>query len=103
MEKQIEAWQKSAARYDSEPDTGEGRKELAARAKVAEESRDLAMAKYHHYEVASAAFQIGIVLASAAVITEVIGLAWLPGLLGSCRARHLGARPVRTACGSPFS
>jgi hypothetical protein len=82
MEKQIEAWQKSAARYDSEPDTGEGRKELAARAKVAEESRDLAMAKYHHYEVASAAFQIGIVLASAAVITEVIGLAWFAGLLG---------------------
>ncbi len=82
MEKQIDAWQKNAARYDSEPDTGEGRKELAARAKKAEESRDLAMAKYHHYEVASAAFQIGIVLASAAVITEVIGLAWFAGVLG---------------------
>jgi hypothetical protein len=82
MEKQIDAWQKSAARYDSEPDTHEGRKELAARAKQAEESRDLAMAKYHHYEVASAAFQIGIVVASAAVITEVIGLAWFAGLLG---------------------
>jgi hypothetical protein len=40
------------------------------------------MAKYHHYEIASAAFQIGIVLASAAVITEVIGLAWFAGLLG---------------------
>ena len=82
MEKQIEAWQKNAARYDLEPDTHEGRKELAARAKEAEESRDLAMAKYHHYEVASAAFQIGIVLASAAVITEVIGLAWFAGVLG---------------------
>jgi len=82
MEKQIEAWQKTAARYDSEPETHEGRKELAARAKEAEESRDLAMAKYHHYELASAAFQIGIVLASAAVITEVIGLAWFAGVLG---------------------
>ena len=82
MEKQIDAWQKNAARYDSEPDTSEGRKELAARAKEAEASRDLAMAKYHHYEVASAAFQIGIVLASAAVITEVIGLAWFAGVLG---------------------
>ena len=40
------------------------------------------MAKYHHYEIASAAFQIGIVLASAAVITEVIGLAWFAGVLG---------------------
>jgi len=82
IEKQIEAWQKTAARYDSEPETHEGRKELAARAKEAEESRDLAMAKYHHYEIASAAFQIGIVLGSAAVITEVMGLAWFGGLLG---------------------
>jgi hypothetical protein len=82
MEKQVDAWQKTAARYDSEPETREGRKELAARAKELEESRDLSMAKYHHYEIASAAFQIGIVLASAAVITEVIGLAWFAGLLG---------------------
>ena len=82
MEKQIEAWRKNAARYNSEPDTGEGRKELSAHAKEAEKNRDLAMAKYHHYEVASAAFQIGIVLASAAVITELIGLAWFAGVLG---------------------
>jgi uncharacterized protein DUF4337 len=82
MDKQIEAWQKTAARYDSEPDTREGRKELSERAKEAEASRDLAMAKYHHYELASAAFQIGIVLASAAVITSAIALAWLSGALG---------------------
>jgi hypothetical protein len=82
MDKQIDAWQRTVARYNSEPDTREGREELAARAKEAEESRDLAMAKYHHYELASAAFQIGIVLASAAVITEMIALAWFSGLLG---------------------
>jgi len=83
MNKQIDAWQKTAARYESEPETNEGRKELAARAKEAEEIRDLALAKYHHYELASAAFQIGIVLASAAVITEIIALGWLAGLLGA--------------------
>jgi hypothetical protein len=82
MDKQIETWQKTAARYDSEPETREGRKELSERAKEAEESRDLALAKYHHYELASAAFQIGIVLASAAVITSAIALAWLSGALG---------------------
>jgi hypothetical protein len=82
MEKQIEAWQKTAARYDSEPDTKEGRKELSARATEAQERRDLELAKYHHYEIASAAFQIGIVLASAAVITGAVALAWLSGLLG---------------------
>ena len=31
---QIEQWRKTAQRYDSEPETGEGRKELAARAKA---------------------------------------------------------------------
>jgi hypothetical protein len=82
MDKQIEAWEKTAARYDSEPDTHEGRKELAARAKEAEENRDLSLAKYHHYELASAAFQIGIVLCSAAVITSIVALAWFAGLLG---------------------
>jgi len=83
MDKQIDAWRKTAARYDSEPSTNEGRKELTARAAEAEEGRDLAMARYHHYELASAAFQIGIVLASATVITGMIGLAWLAGLLGA--------------------
>jgi len=82
MQKQIDAWKQTAARYDSEPSTGEGRKELAERAKEVEERRDLAMAKYHHYELASAAFQVGIVLASAAVITSMIGLAWFGGVLG---------------------
>jgi hypothetical protein len=82
MQKQIDAWKKTAARYDSEPSTREGRRELAERAKEAEEKRDLAMAKYHHYELGSAAFQVGIVLASAAVITGMVALAWLGGLLG---------------------
>ena len=82
MDKQIDAWEKNAARYDSEPDTHEGRKELAAHAKEAEEARDVSMAKYHHYELASAAFQIGIVLCSAAVITGIVALAWFAGLLG---------------------
>ena len=82
MDQQIDAWQKTAARYDSEPETNEGRKELTERAKEAEENRDLFMARYHHYELSSAAFQIGIVLASAAVITGMVALAWFAGALG---------------------
>ena len=39
------------------------------------------MAKYHHFEVASAAFQIAIVLASATIITGIVALAWGAGLL----------------------
>jgi hypothetical protein len=81
LQKQIDAWQKTAARYRSEPETREGSEQLSARAKHAEEERDLAMAKYHHFEIASAAFQIGIVLASATIITGILALAWVSGLL----------------------
>jgi hypothetical protein len=81
LQKQIDDWKKIADRYRSEPETGEGQDQLSARAKRAEEERDLAMAKYHHFEVASAAFQIGIVLASATIITGMIALAWISGLL----------------------
>ena len=81
LQKQIDDWQKTAARYRSEPETGEGQDQLSERAKHAEEERDLAEAKYHHFELASAAFQIGIVLASATIITGIVALAWISGLL----------------------
>jgi hypothetical protein len=82
IEQRIAAWRKTAERYDSEPETGEGRKELAARAKAAEGKRDRALAAYHHYELASAAVQIGIVLASAAIITGIAALVWIAAGLG---------------------
>ena len=81
VQKQIDEWQKTAERYRSDPKSGEGQEQLSERAKHAEEERDLAEAKYHHYELASAAFQIGIVLASATIITGIIALAWISGLL----------------------
>ena len=81
LQKQIDEWQKTAARYRSEPETGEGTEQLSSRAKHAEEDRDLATAKYHHFELASAAFQIAIVLASATIITGMMALAWISGAL----------------------
>jgi len=51
--KRTDAWAKTVARWESEPETGEGRKELVARAKAAEAKRDTAMAKYHQYEIES--------------------------------------------------
>jgi hypothetical protein len=83
MEKQIAEWNQTAARYRSEPDAadgkGEGTEELSRRAVDAEHLRDEMLSKYHNYEFASAAFQIGIVIASAAVIT---GMA-VPGFIAS--------------------
>ncbi|HXJ08153.1 MAG TPA: DUF4337 domain-containing protein, partial [Burkholderiales bacterium] len=80
--KQIAKWRETAQRYQNEPETGEGREQLAARAKDAEKKRDVSMARYHHYEVASAAVQIAIVLASAAIITAITALVWIAGALG---------------------
>lgn len=83
IEKRVADWKKNVARYESEPETGEGRKELAARAKVAESKRDRSLAAYHHFELASAAVQIAIVLASATVITGAVWLTWVALGLGA--------------------
>jgi hypothetical protein len=76
MIKQIERWRATVARYDSDPKEKDGRKELRAQAEEYERVRDVAMARYHNYEFGSAAYQIGIVLASAAVITGMMALAY---------------------------
>lgn len=81
VEKQIQRWRQTAARYEDEANPPEGRKQLMARAKESESKRDTAMARYHHYEIASAAFQIGIVLASATVITGMMVLTYIAGAL----------------------
>lgn len=95
MSDRIDNWTRTTARYESEPGErpaakdinlnppyGEGRRELSALALAAQAKRDTAMEKYHHYEVASAAYQIGIVLASAAVITGMVVLAYVAAGLG---------------------
>ena len=83
LAKQIDNWTKTAERYRSEPEAaggkGEGTVELSRRAVEEQEKRDTALARYHHYEIASAAFQIGIVLCSAAVITSIMALAFVAG------------------------
>jgi hypothetical protein len=80
--KQVEKWLDTAKRYQSEPETNEGRDQLAARAQAAEKKRDVSMAAYHHYELASAAVQIAIVLASASIVAGIAALAWIAGGLG---------------------
>jgi hypothetical protein len=79
---QIEQWRKTAQRYDSEPETNEGRKELMARAKMHEHKRETARAAYHLFEYGSAAFQLAIVLAGSAALTSVMWLAYVSGGLG---------------------
>jgi hypothetical protein len=80
--KQADDWMKTVARYESDPVEKDGRKELRAQAEAYEHQRDTYLARYHHYEFASAAYQIGIVLASAAIITGMMALVYVAIGLG---------------------
>lgn len=85
MQKRIDSWKATVARYESEPETNDGRKELMARAKAAEAQRDISSARDDKYDVVSGLFQIAIVVSSAAIITGVALLAFTGvglGMLG---------------------
>lgn len=82
LKAQTERWRQTAQRYETEPETGEGRKELMARAKSKEEQRDRLLAAYHMFEYGSASFQLAIVLAGAAALTSVAWLTFISMGLG---------------------
>jgi Domain of unknown function (DUF4337) len=87
--KQADDWMKTVALYKSSPAERDGRKELPALAEKYEHERDTYLARYHHYELASAAFQIGIVLASA-LITGMISLIYIADALGIVGLTFMG-------------
>lgn len=70
-EKQIAAWQATIDRLESDVAKGEGRTELLAKARDLEKLRDTEIQSYHDFEFSSAALQLAIVVASAAVIVEM--------------------------------
>jgi hypothetical protein len=70
----MSAWRATADRYRSEPDTHEGLAELSARAKEFERERDQALRKDPYFDLAEALIQIGIVLASVAIIAGTSAL-----------------------------
>lgn len=70
IEDTIKRYKATSARYESEPDTKEGRRELIARAKEKERARDTAQRKDPYFDFAEALIQIAIVLASVSLITR---------------------------------
>jgi len=82
MQKKIEAYRKNVARYESEPDTQEGKKELLARAKVMEQTRDHALKQDPYFDYAEVLLQIAIVLASVAIVSGISWLVFGSALLG---------------------
>lgn len=83
VEKQIGVWKTAAANFEHDTKHPEDSLEkIQERAKEAGESRELWNRRLEHFEFASGALQISIVLASAAIITAVPALAWGAGVLG---------------------
>jgi hypothetical protein len=81
-EKQLAAWQATIDRLESDPAKNEGRKELLEKAKDVEHHRDEAFAKYHAYETSSLIVQLGIVLASVALLSSAMVFAYAAAVLG---------------------
>jgi Skp family chaperone for outer membrane proteins len=71
IDAKLKAYQKNIDRYESEPDTKEGKKELMLQAKQHELERDIALRRDPWFDYAGALLQIAIVLTSVALITGV--------------------------------
>ena len=73
-------------RYESDPKTGEGKKELMAKAIQLEEDRDAAKKRGPWFTFAGTAFQLGIVLLSASILAVSMPMFW-----GSVVVSSIGA------------
>jgi hypothetical protein len=71
-----------ADRYESDPKSNEGKKELLAKARELEAERNLAMKKDPYFDWSQALLQIAIVLASVAIVTGGRSVLLFSGLLG---------------------
>lgn len=78
----LDQYKETVARYDSEPATGEGKKELLARAQEHEAKRDHALKQDPYFDYAEALLQIAIVLISVAIVADLAWLSFLGGALG---------------------
>lgn len=70
------ALQAKIDRYESEPATGEGKKELMAKARALEAERTVAKSRSPWYTYAGSLFQIAIVLLTASILAVNMSLFW---------------------------
>jgi hypothetical protein len=80
--KKIEEYQKTIARYESEPETNEGKKELLVKAKDHEAIRDHALLQDPWFDYAEGLLQIAIVLLSVSIIGSIPALFLVGGIVG---------------------
>ena len=67
---QAQAFRQKALGYESEPESGEGKKELLQKARQAETQRNLALQQGPYFDFASLALQLAIIMFSVVLITN---------------------------------
>jgi hypothetical protein len=82
IREKVARYKATIARYESEPDTREGKKELLVRAKEHEAMRDHALKQDPYFDYAEALLQIAIVLTSVAIVANLAWLAYFGGAIG---------------------
>ena len=83
IQERLARYRATVARYESEPETGEGKRELLARARQFEERRERAQRQDPNFDYAQALFQIAIVVSSVSILTAGRPLLWLGVALGA--------------------
>ncbi len=81
IQDRIKRYRERVDRYESDPSTGEGKKELLAKAKEFEAKRDQAAERDPNFDYAEALFQIAIVLGSVSIVAASRPLVQLSGIL----------------------
>jgi len=81
IEDRIKRYRDRVDRYETDPATGEGKKELLAKAKEFEARRDQAAERDPNFDFAEALFQIAIVLGSVSIVAASRPLVHLSGIL----------------------
>ena len=76
----IKRYRERVDRYESDPSTGDGKKELLAKAKEFEVRRDHAAERDPNFDFAEALFQIAIVLGSVSIVAASRPLVHLSGI-----------------------
>ena len=82
LQDKLGKYRATVERYESEPATGDGKKELLAKARGLEAERDLALRRDPYFDYGQGLLQIAIVLASASLILGGTILLWVSGVMG---------------------
>ncbi len=83
IEDTIKRWRETVERYESDPKTGQGKKELLIKARELEMRRDRAAERDPNFDFAEALFQIAIVLGSVSIVAVSRPLLHLSGFLAT--------------------